>query len=89
MTLASRLLDVVSTIGVDIKGLRLRLAHVEGAASASAASALQSATTAVDVSAAASPAAGQILTATSGTAATWQTPAHINDIIMYSLVLED
>lgn len=38
------------------------------------AKALKSATTDVDVSAATAPTAGQILTATSGTAATWQTP---------------
>jgi len=38
-------------------------------------SALLSATTTVNVSASAAPSIGQILTATSGTAATWQTPA--------------
>lgn len=37
--------------------------------------ALKSATTTVDVSAATAPTSGQVLTATSGTAATWQTPA--------------
>lgn len=37
--------------------------------------ALNSATTTVDVSAATAPTTGQVLTATSGTAATWQTPA--------------
>jgi len=37
--------------------------------------ALRSATTTVDVSAATAPTSGQVLTATSGTAATWQTPA--------------
>jgi len=36
--------------------------------------ALKSATTTVDVSAAAAPSAGKVLTATSSTAATWQTP---------------
>jgi hypothetical protein len=39
------------------------------------ASALRSATTVVAVSAAAAPTLGQVLTATSSTAATWQTPA--------------
>jgi hypothetical protein len=39
------------------------------------AGALQSATTTVGVSAATAPTSGQVLTATSGTAATWQTPA--------------
>lgn len=39
------------------------------------ASGLRSATTVVDVSAAAAPTTGQVLTATSGTAATWQTPS--------------
>jgi hypothetical protein len=38
------------------------------------ASALKSATTTVSVSAATAPTSGQVLTATSGTAATWQTP---------------
>lgn len=37
--------------------------------------ALRSATTTVDVSAASAPTSGQVLTATSGTAATWQTPS--------------
>lgn len=37
--------------------------------------ALRSATTTVDVSASSAPTAGQVLTATSGTAATWQTPS--------------
>lgn len=37
--------------------------------------ALKSATTTVDVSAATAPSSGQVLTATGGTAATWQTPA--------------
>jgi hypothetical protein len=41
----------------------------------SAANALKSATTVVDVSAATAPSSGQVLTATSGTAATWQTPS--------------
>jgi len=37
--------------------------------------ALRSASTTIDVSAATAPTTGQVLTATSGTAATWQTPA--------------
>ena len=37
--------------------------------------ALKSATTSVDVSAAAAPAIGKVLTATDSTHATWQTPA--------------
>lgn len=41
----------------------------------SGADALNSATTTVDVSSATAPTAGQVLTATSDTAATWQTPA--------------
>lgn len=40
-----------------------------------AANSLKSATTLVNVSSATAPTSGQILTATSGTAATWQTPA--------------
>jgi hypothetical protein len=43
-------------------------------AEATAALGLKTATTTVSVSAAAAPTAGQVLTATSGTAATWQTP---------------
>ena len=39
--------------------------------------ALTTVTTVVDVSAAAAPTTGQVLTATSGTAATWQTPSSI------------
>jgi hypothetical protein len=42
---------------------------------AAKANALNSATTVVNVSSSAAPSAGQVLTATSGTAATWQTPA--------------
>lgn len=45
------------------------------AATASLALALKSATTTVDVSAATAPTSGQVLTATSGTTATWQTPS--------------
>lgn len=45
------------------------------AGTATAANGLASATTTVSVSAATAPASGQVLTATSGTAATWQTPA--------------
>lgn len=44
-------------------------------ATANVANALKSATTTVNVSAATAPTSGQVLTATSGTAATWQTPA--------------
>ncbi len=40
---------------------------------------LRSATTTVDVSAAAAPSNGQVLTASSGTAATWQTPTGASD----------
>ena len=42
---------------------------------AAKANALNSATTVVNVSSSSAPSAGQVLTATSGTAATWQTPA--------------
>lgn len=45
------------------------------AASAANADALNSATTTVNVSSATAPSSGQVLTATSSTAATWQTPA--------------
>jgi len=46
-----------------------------GTATAAAANALNSATTVVNVAAATAPTSGQTLTATSGTAATWQTPS--------------
>lgn len=46
-----------------------------GGSSSGVATALKSATTDVDVSAATAPSSGQILTATGGTAATWQAPA--------------
>jgi hypothetical protein len=42
---------------------------------ASQASAIRSSTTSIDVSGSAAPAAGEVLTATGGTAATWQPPA--------------
>jgi hypothetical protein len=42
---------------------------------ATSTNALQSATTTINVSSATAPSAGQVLTATSGTAATWQTPS--------------
>lgn len=55
------------------------LINIDAAAGTSGTSdstkALQSATTTVNVSAATAPTSGQVLTATSGTAATWQTPA--------------
>ncbi len=44
---------------------------------ASSTNALQSATTTVNVSSATAPTAGQVLTATGGSAATWQTPAGV------------
>ena len=44
MELASRLLEVVSAIGVDIKNLRLRLANVESAPGNSPTSAINAAT---------------------------------------------
>jgi len=43
--------------------------------SSTSANGLNSATTTVNVSAAAAPTSGQVITATSGTSATWQTPA--------------
>jgi len=46
---------------------------------------LKSATTTVDVSAATAPTTGQVLTATGGSAATWQTPTS-GDYIQYSAV---
>lgn len=48
---------------------------ITGTTNTVAAKSLLSATTNVDVFAAAAPTIGQVLTATSGTAATWQTPA--------------
>lgn len=46
---------------------------------------LHSATTAVDVSTATAPSSGQVLTATSGTVATWQTPAVVGVITNYEV----
>lgn len=51
------------------------VANATLAATASVANALKSATTSVDTSAAAAPTAGQVLQASSGTAAAWVTPA--------------
>lgn len=47
----------------------------DSAKTVAAANALKSATTTVDTSAATAPSSGQVLTATGGSAATWQTPA--------------
>lgn len=58
-----------------------------------AANSLKSTTTNVNVSAATAPTIGQVLTATSGTAATWQAPSTgtvtLADVIMYDIVLAD
>jgi len=48
-----------------------------------AAKSLHSATTIVDVSASAAPTAGQTLVATSGTAATWQTPPYVGNLLPF------
>lgn len=48
--------------------------------------ALKSATTTVDVSAATAPTNGQVLTATGGTAATWQTPASATSFVDNEIV---
>lgn len=52
----------------------LTAGNATNAATAATSNALKSATTTVNVSSATAPAAGQLLTATSATAATWQTP---------------
>lgn len=56
--------------------------RASGAAVLPTATALASATTTVNVSAATAPSANQVLTATSSTAATWQTPAVPTNIVM-------
>lgn len=53
---------------------------IGNASTSSTTSALSSATTTINVSSATAPTSGQILTATSGTAATWQNPAAVNAI---------
>lgn len=50
-------------------------ADVTGSNTSASTNALESATTTVNVSSATAPSSGQVLTATSSTAATWQTPA--------------
>lgn len=65
----------ISAIGIDLTTLNISgttLAVV-------AAPALNSATTTVNVSSATAPSSGQVLTATSSTAATWQAPAALNN----------
>lgn len=51
------------------------VANATLAATATVSNAIKSATTSVDTSAATAPISGQVLTATGGSAATWQTPA--------------
>lgn len=53
-------------------------ADVTGSNTSASANALESATTTVNVSSATAPTSGQVLTATSGTAATWQTPSTLS-----------
>ena len=50
--------------------------------------ALKSATTTVDVSAATAPSAGQVLTATDSTHATWQTPSGVAPKTVFSTIFE-
>lgn len=63
------------TIAVAADFPTLNQSTTGNAATATAALGLSSATTTVSVSAATAPTAGQVLMATSGTAATWQTPS--------------
>ena len=67
--------DTLSKLAAGTNGYVLTLAGGVPTWAAAAATGLKSATTTVSVSAATAPTAGQVLTATGSTAATWQTPA--------------
>ena len=58
-----------------------------GNATNNRAGSLDSATTTVDVSAATAPTVGQVITATSSTAATWQTPSAAVFSVAYSFFM--
>jgi hypothetical protein len=66
---------VTPALGTPASGVATNLTGTATGLTSGITNALKSATTTVDVSAATAPTAGQVLTATSGTAATWQAPA--------------
>lgn len=68
-------LDTVSpSASTTVEGTVKLTGDLGGTAASPTVVALHSATTSVNVSSATAPSSGQVLTATSGTAATWQTP---------------
>lgn len=66
---------VAPALGTPASGVGTNLTGTATGLTSGITNALKSASTTVDVSAATAPSTGQVLTATSSTAATWQTPA--------------
>lgn len=66
---------IAPILGTPTSGVATNLTGTATGLTSGITNALKSATTTVDVSAATAPSSGQVLTATSGTAATWQTPS--------------
>ena len=62
-------------LGTPSSGVATNLTGTAASLTSGITNALKSATTTVNVSSATAPSSGQVLTATSGTAATWQTPS--------------
>lgn len=66
---------IAPALGTPASGVMTNVTGTATGLTSGITNALKSATTTVDVSAATAPSSGQVLTATSSTAATWQTPA--------------
>lgn len=66
---------VTPALGTPASGVMTNVTGTATGLTSGITNALKSATTTVDVSAATAPSSGQVLTATSSTAATWQDPA--------------
>lgn len=66
---------VAPALGTPASGVATNLTGTAAGLTAGISNALKSATTTVSVSGSTAPISGQVLTATSGTAATWQTPS--------------
>jgi hypothetical protein len=75
VTLPSGQALIAPALGTPASGVATNLTGTATGLTSGITNALKSATTTVNVSSATAPTTGQVLTATSGTAATWQTPA--------------
>jgi hypothetical protein len=80
---------ITPALGTPASGVATNLTGTATGLTAGITNALKSATTTIDVSAATAPTSGQVLTATSGTAATWQTPAGGSSAAQISFVIGD